>query len=103
MLKFEEIQEFQSTLIKDWGEAGNTVCELAYHMDKFGGTFEKFLTYCTPCGGNWGGLLLSGIKELYPEIYEVIPEKMGKNAFCDIIRLLQLLGVEFDGEETKDA
>lgn len=101
-MEVTDIWEIQSEIIRDWEEAGKAVCKLAYYADKFGGSFEKFLTHCTTCGGNWGGLLLSGIRELYPEIYEAIPEKMGRNAFADLIHLLRLLGVEFD-EEKKDA
>lgn len=101
-MEVTDIWEIQSELIRDWDDSGKAVCKLAYYADKFSGSFEKFLTHCTHCGGNWGGLLLSGIRELYPEIYEAIPEKMGRNAFADLIHLLRLLGVEFD-EEKKDA
>ena len=62
-------------------------------------TFREFLTYCTACGGNWGGMLLSGIRELWPEVWDVIPEDMGVHAFYTICSLLILLGVDTSEEE----
>lgn len=95
-IEVSDILEIQSVVIRDWGDAGKTVCKLAYYADKFNGNFEKLLTHCTPCGGNWGGLLLSGIKQLWPDVYEAIPDNMGKSAFVDLVHLLSLLGVDFD-------
>ena len=42
---------------------------------------------------NWGGMLLTGVRDLYPEIWEAIPEDMGVFAFASICNLLILLGV----------
>lgn len=61
---------------------------------------SQFLTHCTPCGGNWGGMLLSGINDLYPEVYEAIPDDMGSHAWSCICRVLWLLGV-YAEEESK--
>ena len=55
--------------------------------------FDDFLNYCVACGGNWGGMLLSGIKELFPDVWELIPDDMGMFAFsviCDTLRLLNI-------------
>lgn len=56
----------------------------------------KFCEYCTACGGNWGGMLLSGIERLRPEVYEAIPNKIASSdieAFaliCNVIYLLRI-------------
>lgn len=63
---------------------------------------DDFLNHCFLCGGNWGGMFLTGIKELYPKIYSLIPEKLGKNgndAFVNICYLLTLLNVDWRKEE----
>ena len=56
-------------------------------------TMGEFLDHCVACGGNWGGMLLSGIKALYPEVYDAIPDQMGANAFGCICTILEMLGV----------
>ena len=56
-------------------------------------TMNEFLSHCTACGGNWGGMLLSGINKLYPEVYDAIPDEMGYNAFVCICTILNMLGV----------
>lgn len=35
-------------------------------------TQEEFLQQCTSCGGNWGAMLLTGIKAVFPEYYEAV-------------------------------
>ena len=32
-------------------------------------TMRVFLDHCTACGGDWVSMLLSGIKECYPDDY----------------------------------
>lgn len=57
-------------------------------------SFDYFLNACTACGGNWGGMLLTGISRLYPALWEAIPEDMGIHAFTTICNLLIILGVD---------
>ena len=57
-------------------------------------TFDDFLKHCTACGGNWGQMLLTGIKALYPSVYDAIPDYMGVNAFSALIDVLILCDVE---------
>lgn len=59
-------------------------------------TIDEFLTHCTACGGNWGGMLLSGIQALYPEVYDAIPTQMGLFAFACICYTLELLNIKGD-------
>lgn len=56
-------------------------------------TMDDFLKHCTACGGNWGGMLLTGLNELYPEVYDAIPDNMGHFAWNGICTTLKLLGV----------
>lgn len=56
-------------------------------------TMKDFLDHCTACGGNWGGMLLTGIRELYPDVYDAIPDNMGPFAWSGICTTLKLLGV----------
>lgn len=56
-------------------------------------TINDFLTHCTACGGNWGGMLLTGIHELWPEVWEAIPDDMGVFAWNGICTTLALLNV----------
>lgn len=84
-------------IIACWKEAGLATVLLAkalYPCEDIKMSMDEFLSHCTPCGGNWGGLLLSGINELFPEVYEVIPEDMGINAFSALCELLRLLGID---------
>ena len=57
-------------------------------------TFDDFLKHCTACGGDWGQMLLTGIKALYPTVYDAIPYFMGVNAFSALINVLVLCGIE---------
>ncbi len=57
---------------------------------------DEFKTHCTCCGGDWGGMLLTGIKDLYPEVWDAIPDDMGNRAFHCILYTMQLLGIIFD-------
>ena len=80
-------------------EWGDNVLAAACLAEKKLMTFKEFLNHCTACGGNWGGMLLSGVHELWPEVWDIIPEDMGVNAFYTICNLLILLGVDTREEE----
>ena len=84
-------------IIACWKEAGLATVLFAkalYPCEGIKMSMDEFLSHCTPCGGNWGGLLLSGINELFPEVYKVIPDDMGINAFGVLCELLRLLGID---------
>ena len=44
---------------------------------------DEYLKYCTACGGNWGAMLLTGIKVLFPEEYTGVSEKYNSMGFGD--------------------
>lgn len=34
-----------------------------------------FFNQCTACGGNWGAMLLTGIKKVFPDSYDEVREQ----------------------------
>ncbi len=90
----EDIKLTMENLIKWWGaETAEKVIVACFYENPFNGSFDDFLKHCTMCGGNWGGMLLTGIKKLYPKVWDVIPDNMGINAFASLLDVLLLLGV----------
>ena len=75
-------------------EWGDEVIRVAESETKREMTFDEFLDECTACGGNWGGMLLSGVKKLYPRTWDAIPDDMGVFAFTTICNLLNVLGID---------
>ena len=67
MITYNDMMEAQNALVADWGEAGKKVV-LACWVNRHSMPMKEFLTYCTCCGGNWGGMLLTGIKALSKEV-----------------------------------
>ena len=84
-------------ILLQWGEDGKKVLEAIARQDIKAMSGDEFMSHCTACGGNWGGMFLTGIRALYPGVYEAIPEQMGKNAFFVICAVLDLLQVDFSG------
>ena len=64
------IDEAQRILVENWGDQGKEVIALAFKVRKFDGDMKAWLKFCTACGGNWGGMLLTGVRDLYPEVWE---------------------------------
>ena len=90
----EDIELAMHNLKNWWGEEpAEKVIIACFYENPFNGSFDDFLKHCTMCGGNWGGMLLTGIKKLYPKVWEAIPEQMGVNAFASLVDVLLLLGV----------
>ena len=101
MITFKMIQDAQNQIIDSWGEAGEKVIEECAKVTPFNNGSKAFLEHCTACGGNWGGMLLSGIRKLYPEVWDAIPGVLGVYAFNNICSVLILCGVDTteQGEE----
>lgn len=94
MLTVEELEKAYERVKTEWGMA---VLREVYYADCKPMTAKEFLTHCTACGGNWGGMLLSGVEKLYPLVYDEIPEHLGYDgnyAFGTIVALLHLLKVD---------
>lgn len=82
------------TVIDNWGEDGKKLVELGFNQSRFNGNFDSFLSHCAACGGNWSAMLLTGIHELWPEVWEAIPDEMGPRSFVTLVGLLRVLGVD---------
>ena len=82
-------------LVALWKEDGIKVLETISAQHVIPMTMPEFLNNCLACGGDWGAMLLTGIKALYPNVYEAIPNDMGHFAFrciCETLELLQIKG-----------
>lgn len=84
---------FSGVILGMWGEQGMAVLEEIKNCEKFTEGFKGFLNHCTACGGDWGTMLCSGINDLYPNVYEAIPNEMGCFAFVGLTCVLNLLGI----------
>ena len=98
-ITYEMIVEAQELLVKYWGDSGKRVIEACAKQTPFNNTIKEFLSHCTACGGNWGGMLLTGIRELWPDVWEAIPDDMGCFAWACLCQTLTLCGVQPDAEE----
>lgn len=94
MITYEMITNAQNDLITAWGEDGKRVIEECAKSTPLNINCKEFLEHCTACGGNWGGMLLTGLRELRPLIWEVIPDDMGCFAWQGICSTLILCGVD---------
>lgn len=94
MITYEQIVDCMDTIVDNWGEKGKEVVIACLHEKPFNDNMDKFLDNCTACGGNWGGMILTGIRKLYPKIYDIIPDDMGVFAFGTLCSVLILLGVD---------
>lgn len=94
MITYEMIQEAQTQLVEEWGTVGKRIIEEAAKVTPFNGDSKQFLSHCILCGGNWGGILLTGIQKLYPTVWDAIPNSMGIFAWQCICSVLILCGVD---------
>lgn len=79
---------------KEWGEQGKTVISICQKCAT-PMTLDEFKKHCTCCGGDWGAMLLTGIKDLYPAVWDAIPDDMGLRGFNCILYTMQLLNIIF--------
>ena len=54
------------------------------------------LAFWPPWAG--GGMFLTGIKRLFPAVYDAIPDDMGCQAFGCILHTMLLCGIDTTGE-----
>lgn len=90
------MKEDRDYIVEIWKDSGEAVLTAIDAQDKTTMTMKDFLSHCTPCGGNWGGMLLTGIQRLWPAVYDAIPDNMGCFAWSGICTTLVLLGVKTD-------
>lgn len=95
MITEKMIAESIAYLMESWGEevATKVIAECEKSKGEYM-TADNFFDNCIACGGNWTGMLLTGIKKLFPSVWEVIPNDMGKNAFNCLCYTLILCNVD---------
>ena len=77
MITYEMLKNAMNDVQTAWGKDGEKVAEIAATCAPLNMTTKEFLKHCSTCGGNWGGMLLTGLQELRPEVWEAIPDNMG--------------------------
>ena len=77
MIPYEILRDAQNQVIQAWDEDGKRIVELCVTLPSLDMTTRDFLDHCTAYGGNWGGMFLSGLHRLRPEVYDLIPDNMG--------------------------
>lgn len=87
-------REASAFIIKEWEDRGKLIVDYIATLDITPKSLDSFWKHCIACGGDWSAMILTGIKELYPEIWDMIPDKMGKFAFSVLCEVLNLLGYE---------
>ena len=92
-MTYDRLIEIQSYLVNEWGDNGKRVVEACWSKVN-PMPMKEFLSYCSCCGGNWGGMFLTGIKKLNPEVWDAIPNDMGVHAFVCLCMVLELMGVD---------
>ena len=98
MITYEMIINAQAEIVNAWGDAGKKMIEVCAKGNPINLATKEFLKHCTACGGNWGGMLLSGLRELRPDVWEAIPDDMGCFAWQGICSALILCGVDTSEE-----
>lgn len=94
MINYKDIIDAQEMLVKYWGIHGEQVIAETARAERKPMTFKQFLGNCTACGGNWGGMLLTGIDKLWPDVWKAIPDEMGIQAWSCLCSVLVLCGVD---------
>lgn len=81
-----------------WGAevTGNIMEAIAEDEADKAMTMSEFLGHCTACGGDWGGMLLTGVHKLWPHVWDAIPEQMGVYAWECICTTIGLCGVQLE-------
>lgn len=92
MIKPEYKEEAKQWLIDHWGDDAEKVFEAISLQVPYNGTFAEFKEQeCVACGGDWGAMVLYGIKGTFPAVYDAIPYNMGKNGVEALVSLLYVL------------
>lgn len=95
MITLNDIIKAQDYLVKNWGrEVGNAVIAACLDETPSNKSFHYFFLNCTPRGGDWDKILLTGIKTFYPKVYEAIPNDLGTSSLSCISCILMLLGID---------
>ena len=94
MINYNDIIDAQEMLVKHWGIRGEQVIAETIRAERKPMTSKQFLDNCTAYGGNWSGMLLTGINKLWPDVWKAIPDEMGPQAWGCLCSVLVLCGVD---------
>lgn len=94
MITEQMVKEAKKDILTHWGYKGKNVIEECAKVTPFNDGIKAFLNHCQACGGDWGGMFLVGIRNLYPSVWDAIPDDMGSKAFLCICSTLILCGVD---------
>lgn len=65
-----------------------TLCDNIHNTPHSVISFDDFLNHCTVMGGNWTGMIFSGIGCLFPEVWDAIPDRQFSFNFVIAIVIL---------------
>ncbi len=95
MIQYDDIIEAQTMLVQHWEDAGKRVIEECHKVNPYNKPFSEFISNdCSCCGGDWGAMILTGIRRLYPNVYDAIPDHMGMYAFFLLCYVCLLCGMD---------
>ena len=57
-------------------------------------TGKEFLDHCTAQGGNWTGMIMSGIRECFPEYWDALEDR--SYSFEEVVDMTRECGVNWD-------
>lgn len=105
---FENISEEEIVGLSDeqlllyaWKEQGAVVLDAIKAQKIIPMTIEVFLSHCYSCGGSWSAMFLTGINKLYPDVFNALPDDMGKYAWWCLHSVLSLLKVLTSSSDNK--
>lgn len=96
----EKQQAAYDRIGSEWGY--DVALQILNLKSKIGSKFEMPFSifvheHCTASGGDWVGMILTGIHDLSPRLYDTLPSSLGEDgnhAFANLIALLNLMGVD---------
>lgn len=95
MITKEMTASAKANITEYWGPESKKIISLCKKAKPVNLPITEFTRrHCVACGGDWGAMLLSGIRKLYPEVWDAIPNDMGVFAWQCIVSVLILLGVD---------
>lgn len=83
----------EETLLALWGLDGYAILKYVESIDLKKYDLETFLTQDCISTSDFGQLILSGLKKVFPTVYRMIPEDMSVFAFVALYELLYILNV----------
>lgn len=97
MITYRDLKAAQLEIVDQWGADGENVVRLCW-VNRRSMPMKEFLKHCTACGGDWGQMLLTGIRALSKEVYDAIPNDMGVQPFITLCQVLILMGIDTSAE-----